>query len=71
MHEYTLSNKKYRALAFSLCCDDVEREYGNLEKAEAMKKTCEERGWIPVSMRSDWKTIYGDDVKKVLAADKN
>ena len=51
-------------LAFMLLCDDTTREYGNPEKAEAMRKACAENGWIPVSMRDDWKTIYGDGVSK-------
>ena len=49
-----------RALAFMLCCDDVVRENGNPEKAARMRALCERNGWIPVSMRDDWKTIYGD-----------
>ena len=51
-------------LAFMLLCDDTTREYGNPEKAEKMRKACAENGWIPVSMRDDWKTIYGDNVSK-------
>ena len=51
-------------LAFMLLCDDTTREYGNPEKAEKMRKACAENGWIPVSMRDDWKTISGDNVSK-------
>ena len=51
-------------LAFMLLCDDTTREYGNPEKAEKMRKACAENNWIPVSMRDDWKTIYGDNVSK-------
>jgi len=29
-----------------------------------MRKASDRNGWIPVSMRDDWKTIYGDKVKK-------
>ena len=47
-----------------LCCDDTEREYGNIEKAESMLALCKEQDWIPVSMKNDWTTIYGDGVKK-------
>ena len=64
MFNYTLANKKYKGMAFSLCCDDLDREYGNLQKAEKMRLACEKNGWVPVSMRNDWKTIYGDTVKK-------
>ena len=64
MAEYTTSNNKYKSLAFMLCCDDTERENGNEEKAEKMVSLCEEYDWVPVSMKNDWKTIYGDGVTK-------
>lgn len=64
MYEYTLSDNKYKSMAFALCCDDVVREYGNLKKADKMAKQCQENGWVAVSMANDWKTIYGDDVIK-------
>ena len=53
-----------RSLAFMLCCDDVVRENGNPAKAEKMRAICAENGWIPVSMKDDWKTIYGDGVSR-------
>ena len=64
MCEYTINNNKYPAKAFMLCCDDTERENGNPEKAEKMAKSCEENGWTAISMKNDWKTIYGDNVTK-------
>jgi hypothetical protein len=69
MATYTISNNPYRSLAFQLCCDDLERENGNLEKAEKMVQSCEENGYIPVSMKNDWKTIYGDGVKRKSVPD--
>jgi len=62
MAQYTINNKKYAGQAYMLCCDDLEREHGNMKKADAMKETCQEKGFIPVSMRDDFATIYGDDV---------
>ena len=62
MANYTITGNKYPALAFMLCCDDTERENGNIKKADNMYKLCEENGWIPVSMKNDWVTIYGDGV---------
>jgi hypothetical protein len=50
-----------------LCCDDTERENGNPEKAAKMAKSCEENGWTAVSMKNDWKTIYGDGVTRKTA----
>ncbi len=50
-----------------LLCDDTEREYGNVAKANKMREACLQYGWIPISMRDDWKTIYGKDVLKMEA----
>ena len=52
-----------------LCCDDTERENGNPEKAEKMVKSCAENGFTPISMKDDWKTIYGDDVTRKATAE--
>ena len=64
MAEYVTSNNPYRSLAIMLCCDDTVRENGNEAKAEKMFKLCEEFDWIPVSMKNDWTTIYGDGVTR-------
>ena len=64
MAAYATHGNPRRALAFMLCCDDVERENGNPAKAEKMRALCAENGWIPVSMKDDWKTIYGDGVTR-------
>ena len=64
MINYSIKGNKYKALGFMLMCDDLDREYGNIEKAEKMRFASEKNGWIPVSMRDDWKTIYGYNVKK-------
>lgn len=64
MAEFVTSDNPYKSLAFMLCCDDTERENGNIKKAEEMKSMCREFDWIPVSMKDDWKTIYGDGVEK-------
>ena len=69
MDNYALSNPKYKTAAFQLCCDDLERENGNEAKAAKMLSQCEEFGYVPVSMRNDWKTIYGDGVTYVGAKD--
>lgn len=64
MAEYVINNNKYRSLAFMVCCDDMTREYGNEESAAKMLSLCDQYGWTPISMKNDWKTIYGDDVIK-------
>ena len=64
MLNYTIVNNKYKALSFALLCDDLDRELGCMEKADKMRADCEKYGWIPVSMRDDFKTIYGDNVTR-------
>ena len=64
MAKYTVSNNRYKALAFMLCCDDTVRENGDEAKAQKMYDLCAENGWIPISMKNDWKTIYGDEVTR-------
>ena len=67
MAEYVTSGNPYKSLAFMLCCDDLERENGNEEKAQKMVDLCAEFDWVPVSMKNDWTTIYGDGVTKKAA----
>ena len=67
MVNYAIHGNRHKALGFMLLCDDVTREYGNEAKADKMRKACKEYGWIPVSMRDDWKTIYGENIKKAEA----
>jgi len=64
MAEYATSHNPYRSLAFMLCCDDTERENGNESKADKMYALCEEFDWVPVSMKNDWTTIYGESVTR-------
>ncbi len=64
MFQYTITGNKYKSAAFALLCDDVTRELGNEAKAAKMEKSANANGWIPVSMKNDFKTIYGDNVKR-------
>lgn len=64
MAEYVTSSNPHKSLAFMLCCDDTERENGNIEKADKMYSMCEEFDWVPISMKNDWKTIYKEGVTK-------
>jgi hypothetical protein len=64
MAEYVTSNNPYASMAFMLCCDDTVRENGDEAKAAKMFSLCENFGWVPISMRDDWTTIYGDGVMK-------
>ena len=69
MAEFVTSNNPYPSMAFMLCCDDEVRENGSVAKAEKMEKLCAEYDWVPVSMKDDWTTIYGDGVKRKAAPD--
>ena len=61
---YVTGNNKYKSAAFFLCCDDDIRESGNAEKAQKVFGFCKENGWIPISMKNDWLTVFGEDVTK-------
>ena len=63
MLNYAVYGNKYKSAAFFVLCDDVERELGNISKADKCRKLAEENGWTSISMRNDWKTIYGDNVE--------
>lgn len=62
MEIYTISNNPRRSAAYMVVADDGEREYGNAEGAEEKKKAYEEQGIGIISMRDDFKTIYGEEV---------
>ena len=64
MAAYATRGNPHRSLAFMLCCDDTVRENGNPDKAGKMRALCEKNGWIPISMKDDWKTIYGEGVRR-------
>ena len=63
MLEFTLQDNKHNSAAFYVLCDDVERELGNVTRAANEKKFAQSRGWNTISMRNEFKTIYGDNVK--------
>lgn len=64
MLEYTLQNNKYRSMSFFVICDDTERELGNPARAKSDTALALKRGWNPISMRDEFKTIYGDNVRR-------
>ena len=65
MHNFCLANKKYKTRAFMLIADDDEDDHANREKALNLGQQWKEAGYIVISMRDDFKTIYGENVKKV------
>lgn len=64
MHNYTIFNNPYKSAAFMLIADNEELDYGNAEKVQPLKEQWEQNGYHVISMRDDWKTIYGEDVVK-------
>lgn len=64
MHNYTLFDNPYRSAAFMLIADDDVRDYGNPEKGQELREKWEASGYNVISMRDDFRTIYGDDVVK-------
>ena len=64
MHNYVLLNNRYKCAAFQLVADDDVRDYGNPEKGAELREKWEGMGYHAISMRDDWKTIYGEDVQK-------
>ncbi len=65
MAQYTVSNKEYEGQAYLVLCDDLKREHGNMDKADSLKETCDKLGFNTISMRDDFDTIYGGEVKTV------
>ena len=63
MINFAMRDNKYRTAAFLVICDDLEREFGNIDKANKCIDLADKNGWIKISMRDDFKTIYGDNVK--------
>ena len=64
MHNFALFNNRYRSAAFQLIADDDIRDYGNAAKGPELRQKWEAMGYNVISMRDDWKTIYGENVKK-------
>lgn len=65
MLNYAVFGNKYKSLAFCLIADDNEREFANQRLESSMKDACRRYGWIPVSMKNDFKTIYGENVRRI------
>ncbi len=64
MLNFTINKNKYRSAAFFVLCDDLARAQGKAKKAEKCREMADKNGWIPISMRDDFRTVYGDDVRQ-------
>ncbi len=65
MHNYCLSNQKYKTRVFMLIADDDQDDHANRDKALKLGEKWKKSGYVVISMRDDFKTIYGSNVKKV------
>ena len=64
MEIYTISGNPWKSAAYMVMADDEEREYGDTAGAEEKKKAYSEMGIGIISMRDDFRTIYGDGVTR-------
>ena len=64
MCKYVLDNNKYPSAAYLIVADDATRDYGNESTWEEKNETYAGSGINLVSMRNDWRTIYGDSVAR-------
>lgn len=63
MHNFCLSNT-YKSAAFMLIADDDVRDHANRDKALKLGEQWRQAGYHVISMRDDFKTIYGPGVSK-------
>ena len=64
MLNYTLVDNKYKSAAFMVLCDDYTREIGNKDLENKIRQAAQKNHWTTISMKDDFKTIYGDKVTK-------
>lgn len=64
MHNYCMQNPKYKSAAFMLVADDDVRDHADLTEGARRQALWEEAGYNIISMKNDFKTIYGDGVEK-------
>lgn len=64
MHMYTITDNKYKSAAFMLIADDEARDYGNTTKNTELGEKWKKSGFNVISMKNNFKTIYGYNVEK-------
>ena len=65
MHNYCKSNPTYKSETFMLIADDELEDHVDLEETAKRKAAWDTNGYTVISMKDDFKTIYGYDVKKI------
>ena len=64
MHNYCLSNMKYRTATFMLVADDDVHDHADLAEGARREAKWRQNGYTVISMKNDFKTIYGYTVEK-------
>lgn len=64
MHNYCMQNPKYKSEAFMLIADDEEEDHVDLVETAKRKESWEKAHYNIISMKDDFKTIYGYSVTK-------
>ena len=64
MHNYCLSNQKYRTAKFMLVADDDAHDHADLAEGARREALWREAGYTVISMKNDFRTIYGPGVEK-------
>ena len=64
MHNYALGNQQYKTAAFMLVADDDARDHADLEEGARREAKWREAGYHVISIKNDFKTIYGEGVAK-------
>jgi phosphoserine phosphatase len=65
MHNYCMGNKTYKTATFMLVADDDARDHADLAEGAKREAKWREASYHIISMKNDFKTIYGDGVVKV------
>lgn len=64
MHNFCKTNKQYKTETFMLIADDPDEDHVNLEETAKRKAKWEANNYNIISMKDDFKTIYGEGVTK-------
>lgn len=57
--DYEMAKMTNSRQVFMVLCDDTVRDRGDIDEAAAVLKECIAHGWVPISTRNDWRTVYG------------
>ena len=64
MHNYCMGNKTYKTATFMLVADDDARDHADLAEGAKREANWRDAGYHIISMKNDFKTIYGPAVVK-------